>query len=55
MFVYLFVYFEREREGGQEDVRRGGTERKDRGSLAGCVVSVELDTGLDLTNHEIMT
>ena len=50
--VYLFTWRERERE----NMSRGGAEReRERIPSRFCAVNLELDTGLEPTNHEIVT
>ena len=51
----MFIYFERER---QSTNRRGAEREGDAESEAGSrlgAVSTELDSGLELTDHEITT
>ena len=55
MFIYLF---ERERKGGGEREKGRGREReREREGIPSrlCTVIGEPDTGLELTNREIMT
>ena len=56
----MCIYFlDRDRETERQSVSRGGAEREeDKESEAGSrlwAVSTELDAGLELTNHEIVT
>ena len=56
--VYLFIYFERERETEKETVSRGGAGMwvgEERIPSRPCAVSAEPKTGLELENCEIMT
>ena len=53
MLIYLFILRERQREEGEGG--RGRERWGDRISSRLCAVSTESDTGLDLTNHDIMT
>ena len=52
MFIYLFL-----RERDSMHMSKGGAEKEgDRGSPSRLhTVSTQLDVGLELTNHEIMT
>ena len=60
---YIFLMFifdrERDRQTGRHSMNGGGAEREgDTESKTGSrlrAVSTEPDTGLELTNHEIMT
>ena len=47
----MFIYFEREAEAGE------GQRKKGRGRIPSrpCIISLELDVGLHLTNFEITT
>ena len=58
----LFIYFERERERKEMRMSGGGAERerereggRERIPSKLHAVITEPDSGLDLTNHEIMT
>ena len=53
IFFSLFIYFERERE----RVSREGQRERERERIPSRLrtVSTEPHTGLELTNHEIMT
>ena len=51
--VYIFIYFERERE--RTSGGRGRERRRDGIPSRLLTVSAEPNTGLDLTNCEIMT
>ena len=60
-YFFKFIYFAREREkqreGEKERVGKGGAERKgERERIPSRIhaVSTEPDTGLNLTNHQIM-
>ena len=48
-FKFIYLFFERERKH-----ERGGGVQRERESQAGSTLS-EPDTGLEATNHEIMT
>ena len=54
----MFI-FERDRDRERQNASKGGVKRKgDTESEAGCrfpTVSTEPNTGVELTNHEIMT
>ena len=52
--LYLFIYFEKERERQQAHTREAGGERERIPSRL-LAVSVEPDMGLDPMNCEIMT
>ena len=52
--IYFIIYFERERAWGNE-WRRGRERDRERIPSKLHAVSTETDTGLEPTNHEIMT
>ena len=52
ILFFKFIYLERDREYKWGRGREGG---RDRESQAGSVLTVESNTGLELTNREIMT
>ena len=52
----MFIYFETEREQESEHEQGKGRERgRERVPSRLCAVSMELDVGLDLMNHKILT
>ena len=54
--IYLFILIESERESGNMQAVKGQRERRrERIPRKLHAVSMEPDTGLDPTNHEVMT